>query len=93
MTDLRQNAGTWVRQHLPVTPLRVAAVAYAVACIPTYVWLEGPVGATGQVPASTALVSLLLGSILAVPLLTYFVNQRFVRHRQDGTETGGQTDD
>ena len=55
----------WITAH----PLPAAVVLYAILCIPTYLWLEGPVGTAGTVDASVVIAGLVLGSILFVPII------------------------
>lgn len=81
MSQHKPDALERAQRYVAATPLRIAVGLYAVFSVPAYVWLEGPVGSVGTVPSSTAFISLLAGSILIVPLITHFVNQRFVRGR------------
>jgi hypothetical protein len=55
----------WITAH----PLPAAVVLYAIVCVPTYLWLEGPVGTAGTVDASVVVAGLVLGSILFVPII------------------------
>ncbi|WP_254546747.1 hypothetical protein [Halomarina pelagica] len=57
-------------------PLVVAVVAYAIVCVPAYLWLEGPVGNAGTVDGSVVIAALALGSILFVPIVKSVLERR-----------------
>lgn len=67
------DGANWVAQH----PLLVAVVIYALLCIPSYFWLQGPVETVGRVPVSVAIGGLVLGSILIVPVIVSLLKNRF----------------
>lgn len=55
----------------------LAVVIYVVLCIPAYFWLEGPVGTAGTVVGSVVIAAMITGSLLLVPLLAWFLRNRF----------------
>lgn len=69
----RDNGSNWITRH----SLAAAIIVYALLSIPTYFWLQGPVGTVGRVPVSVAIGGLVLGTILLVPPLKSFLENRF----------------
>lgn len=57
----------------------LAIAVYVVACVPAYLWLQGPVGAAGTVDGSVTVAALALGSLLFVPVVKSVVERRFER--------------
>jgi hypothetical protein len=76
------NASHWVTRH----PLLSAVVIYAILCIPSYFWLQGPVANVGRVPVSVAIGGLVLGSILIVPVIMSFLGNRFATEHKFDTD-------
>ena len=76
------DGSNWIARHL----LLAAIVIYALLCIPSYFWLQGPVGTAGRVPVSVAIGGLLLGSILIVPVIMSLLGNRFATEHKFITE-------
>lgn len=77
------NGSHWITQH----SLLVSVVIYALLCIPSYFWLQGPVGTVGHMPVSVAIGGLVLGSILIVPVIMSLLESRFsIEHSFDMEE-------
>lgn len=72
-------------------PLVVAIVAYAIVCVPAYLWLEGPVGGAGTVDGSVAAIALALGAIMFVPIIKAGIENR--TSRLGPRREGGYEDD
>lgn len=78
-----RNDSNWITQH----PLLAAIVIYALLCIPSYFWLQGPVGTVGRVPVSVAIGGLVLGSVLIVPVIMSLLGTRFAtEHKFDAKQ-------
>lgn len=69
-------------------PLIVATVAYAIVCVPAYLWLEGPVGGAGTVDGSVAAIGLALGAIMFVPIIKAGIENRTSRLRSGPGDRG-----
>jgi hypothetical protein len=80
--DHTGSVSNWITQHILLT----AVIIYALLCIPSYFWLQGPVGTVGHVPVSVAIGGLGLGSILIVPVIVSLLGNRFVTERKFSTE-------
>lgn len=72
-THNRGNGSNWITRH----SLAAAVIVYALASIPAYFWLQGPVGTAGRVPVSVAVAGLVLGTILIVPPIKSLLENRF----------------
>lgn len=76
------NASSWITQHLLLT----AVIIYALLCIPSYFWLQGPVATVGRVPTSVVIGGLVLGSILIVPVIMSLLGNHFATEKKFSTE-------
>lgn len=76
------NGSNWITRH----SLLVSVVIYALLCIPSYFWLQGPVAEVGHVPVSVAIGGLVLGSILIVPVIMSLLGNRFATEHKFDTE-------
>jgi hypothetical protein len=73
-----ENTSSWITQHLLLT----AVIIYALLCIPSYFWLQGPVATVGHVPVSVAIGGLVLGSVLVVPVIMSLLGNRFTTEKK-----------
>lgn len=76
------NGLNWIAEH----SLAAAIVVYALLSIPAYFWLQGPVADAGHVPVSVAIGGLMLGTILLVPPIKLFLEDRFASGYVNSTE-------
>jgi hypothetical protein len=76
------NGSNWIAQH----SLLAAVIIYALLCIPSYFWLQGPVATVGHVPVSVAIGGLVFGSILIVPVIMSLLENRFTTEHKFTTE-------
>jgi hypothetical protein len=80
--DHTGNTSSWITQHT----LLAAVIIYALLCIPSYFWLQGPVGTVGHMPVSVAIGGLVLGSILIVPVIMSLLGNHFTTERRVSTK-------
>jgi hypothetical protein len=80
----RDGGSQWITEH----PLAAAVVVYALASVPLYFWLEGPVGTAGTVDGSVVVAGLVLGAIMLVPIIKAGLTNRLSASRvQTGAES------